>query len=88
MNCQGSYRPSSSRHQRARERTDLEQAVPVRVVAGQAGDLQAEHDAGPAHPHLRHQALAFRSAAEAAEWHWSESITTIWEAGQPRAMAR
>ena len=35
--------------QRARERADLEQPVPVGVVAGQPGDLEAEHDPGAAH---------------------------------------
>jgi len=32
--------------------TEIEQAVPVGVVAGQAGDLEAEHDADPAQGHL------------------------------------
>jgi hypothetical protein len=36
---------------------DLQQPVPVGVVAGQPGDLQAEHDPGPAHGHLGDEAL-------------------------------
>ena len=32
--------------------TEIEQAIPVGVVAGQAGDLEAEHDADPAQGHL------------------------------------
>ena len=32
--------------------TEIEQAIPVGVVAGQAGDLEAEHDADPAHGHF------------------------------------
>ena len=64
-------RPSSSRSlnsprviepvlvadQRAGQRADLQQPVPVGVVAGQPGDLQAEHDPGPAHADLGDQAL-------------------------------
>jgi hypothetical protein len=41
----------------AGQRADLEQSVPVGVVAGQAGHLQTEDDPRPAHPHLGHQAL-------------------------------
>ena len=43
--------------QGARQRADLQQPVPVGVVAGQAGDLQAEHDPGPAHADVGDQAL-------------------------------
>ena len=43
--------------QRARHGADLQQPVPVGVVAGQPGDLQAEHDPGPAHADLGDQPL-------------------------------
>ena len=43
--------------QRAGQRADLQQPVPVGVVAGQPGHLQAEHDPGPAHADLGDQAL-------------------------------
>ena len=35
--------------QGAGQRADLQQPVPVGVVAGQPGHFQAEHDPGPAH---------------------------------------
>ena len=43
--------------QRPGERADLEQPVPVGVVAGQARDLEAEHDPGLAQADLGDQAL-------------------------------
>ncbi len=43
--------------QRAGQRADLQQPVPVGVVAGQPGDFQAEHDPGPPHPDLGDQML-------------------------------
>jgi len=43
--------------QRARHGADLEQPVPVGVVAGQPGYLQAEHDPGAAHADLGDQLL-------------------------------
>ena len=43
--------------QRAGHGADLQQPVPVGVVAGQPGHLQAEHDPGPAHADLGDQAL-------------------------------
>src|SRR6266545_7951184 len=46
LNEQGSYRPSSFRIR-----------VPVGVVAGQSGDFQAEHDAGPSHADVGDQPL-------------------------------
>ena len=43
--------------QRARHGADLQQPVPVGVVAGQPGDLQAQHDPGAAHADLGDQTL-------------------------------
>jgi hypothetical protein len=43
--------------QRARQRADLEQPVPVGVVARQPRDLEPEHDPGAAHPDLGDQLL-------------------------------
>ena len=43
--------------ERIGEGADLEQAMPVGRVAGQAGDLEAHHQAGPAHAHFRDQML-------------------------------
>ena len=43
--------------QRRGQRADLQQPVPVGVVAGQPGHLQAEHDPGPAHADLGDQVL-------------------------------
>jgi hypothetical protein len=43
--------------QRAGQPADLEQAVPVGVVSGQARAFQAEHDPGPAHADLGDEAL-------------------------------
>jgi hypothetical protein len=43
--------------QRRGQRADLQQPVPVGVVAGQPGHLQPEHDPGPAHADLGHQVL-------------------------------
>ena len=43
--------------QRLGERADLEQPVPIGVVAGEAGDLEPEHDPGPADPDLPDEAL-------------------------------
>ena len=43
--------------QRARHGADLQQPVPVGVVAGQPGHLQTQHDPGPAHADLGDQAL-------------------------------
>ena len=65
------FRPSSSRSlkshgvieavlvadQRGGQGADLQQPVPVGVVAGQSGHLQAEHDPGPAHADLGDQTL-------------------------------
>jgi hypothetical protein len=39
------------------QRADLQQPVPVGVVAGQPGHFQAEHDPGPAHADLGDQVL-------------------------------
>jgi hypothetical protein len=38
--------------QRVRQPADLQEAMPVGVVAGQPGHLQAQHDPGSSHPHL------------------------------------
>ena len=43
--------------QRVSQRTDLQQAMPVHRVAGQARDFQAQHDSGPAQTDLAHQPL-------------------------------
>jgi hypothetical protein len=43
--------------QRAGQRADLQQPVPVGVVARQPGDFQAQHDAGPAHADVGDQPL-------------------------------
>jgi len=43
--------------QRRAQRADLQQPVPVGVVTGQPGHLQAEHDPGPAHADLGDQVL-------------------------------
>ena len=43
--------------QRGRHGADLQQPVPVGVVAGQPGHLQAQHDPGPAHADLGDQPL-------------------------------
>jgi hypothetical protein len=43
--------------QRRGQRADLQQPVPVGVVAGQPGHLQAEYDPGPAHADLGDQVL-------------------------------
>ncbi len=43
--------------QRLGERADLQQPVPVGVVAGQPGDLQPDHDPGLAHADVGDQAL-------------------------------
>ena len=43
--------------QRGRHGADLQQPVPVGVVAGQPGDLQAQHDPGAAHADLGDQPL-------------------------------
>ena len=44
-------------NERVRERAQLEQAVPVRGIARQAGDFEPEHNAGAAEADLGHQAL-------------------------------
>jgi hypothetical protein len=51
--------------QRAGQRADLEQPVPVGVVARQAGDLEAEHDPGLAEPDVGDQPLEPLTAAGA-----------------------
>lgn len=43
--------------QRVAQRAQLEQPVPVAVVAGQTRDFQAEHDADVVHRHLGHKPL-------------------------------
>jgi len=57
LNAAGSYRAVLVQDEGPGQGADLEQAVPVGVVAGEAGHLQAEDDPRPAHPHLGHQAL-------------------------------
>ena len=53
----GVIKPVLVADQGGAEGAELEQAAPVGVVAGQAGHLQAEHDPGPAHADLGHEAL-------------------------------
>ena len=43
--------------QRVGHRADLQEPVPVGVVAREPGDLEAEHDPGVSHPDLGHQPL-------------------------------
>jgi hypothetical protein len=43
--------------QRAAQGTDLQQAVPVTAVAGEARDLQSEHQSGSPQAHFSHQPL-------------------------------
>lgn len=57
MKVAGSYSPSSSQMSRVAQGTELEQPLPVGIVARQPRDLEAEHDARPAHADVRHQAL-------------------------------
>jgi hypothetical protein len=53
--------------QRIGQGADLEQAMPVGVVACQARDLQAHHDPGATHADIAHQALkAFAVLARGA----------------------
>ena len=67
---------------------DLEQPVPVRRVAGQAGDLQAEHHADLAHAHGGDQTLeAFPVAVRARLAQVAVDDDDL-VGGQPRAMAR
>jgi hypothetical protein len=39
------------------EPTDLQESMPVATVAGQAGDLQPDHQSGVTHAHLGHEFL-------------------------------
>ena len=74
--------------QGAGQPAELEELVPVGGVAGEPGAFQAEHDPGPAQGHLGDQCWnPSRSAALAPEWPWSMSITVIWAAAQPSAIA-
>ena len=41
----------------AAKSAQLQQPMPIRAFAGQAGNLEPEHDAGPAHAHLGHESL-------------------------------
>ena len=43
--------------QRAGQGADLQQPVPIEAIAGQPGDLQAQHNAGVAQSDLGHQLL-------------------------------
>lgn len=43
--------------QRVGERANLQQAVPVGIVSGQAGDFETHHDAGAAHANIADQTL-------------------------------
>ena len=76
--------------QRARHGADLQQPVPVGVVAGQPGHLQAQHDPGAAHADLGDQTLkAFPVGGEAPDWPWSVSMVTIalgWPAQRDRLL--
>ena len=53
----GSYRAVLVADQRVGQGADLQQAMPIGVVAGQPAALQAEHDAGSPHADIRHQTL-------------------------------
>ncbi len=72
------------------EGADLQQAVPVRGVARQAQDLEAEH-----HAHLAQsdggdqalEALAVAVGARESESPRSQSMTTTCSSDQPRATA-
>jgi len=55
--------------ERAGHRADLQQPVPVGVVAGQPGDLQAQHDPGASMPtSATRRWKPSREAAEAPDW--------------------
>ena len=74
--------------QRRGHGADLQQPVPVGVVAGQPGDLQTQHDPGPAHADVGDQTLkSFPVGGVAPDWPWSVSMVTIASAAQPSAIA-
>ena len=57
MKSLGVIEPVLVADQRVGHRADLQQPVPVGVVARQAGHLEAEHDPGASHPDLSDEAL-------------------------------
>src|SRR5215472_9265828 len=81
----GSLEPILIQDQGLGQRADLEQAMPLRGIAGQPRHLQAKYDADLAHADRGHQlleALAVGSSPRLAE------VTTTRSRGQPRATAR